>query len=224
MKSTKYTIVQVLLILGIIVLALLVYRSLMRPVKFNEIYEARKADVILKLEDIRSVQTYYRTEKGSYANDFEQLKEFWTNGKMKIVVKEGHVPDTLTEAEAIKLKIVKRDTVVVNAKDEIIKSVPHLDINTFDKVPYSNGEQFVMASDTIKRGNINVHVFEIQALKSQYLKNLDQDIRVKRAFLGKVLYGNLQKQFLGAKFDKKDNVIDLILGSLTEASTDGNWQ
>ena len=29
---------------------------------------------------------------------------------------------------------------------------------------------------------------------------------------------------LGAKFDKKDNVIDLILGSLTEASTDGNWQ
>lgn len=224
MKSTKYSIVQVLLIVGIIVLALLIYRSLMRPVKFNEIYEARKADVILKLEDIRSVQTYYRTEKGSYANDFEQLKEFWTNGTMKIVVKEGHVPDTLTESQAIKLKIVRRDTVIVKAKDEIMKSVPNLNINTFDKVPYSQGEQFIMASDTIKRGNISVHVFEVQALKSQYLKNLDNDVRVQKAFLGKILYGGLQKDFLGAKFNKKENVIDLILGSLTEASTDGNWQ
>jgi len=196
----------------------------MRPVKFNEIYEARKAEVILKLEDIKILQTYYKTEKGCYAQNFDQIKNFWNEGKMKIVVKEGHVPDTLTEAQAIKLKIVKRDTVIVNAKDELQKAIPTLDINTFDIVPHSNGEQFYIAADTIKKGNINVHVYEIKALKSQYLKNLNDDARIKSSFLGKILYGNLQDQFLGPKFDYKDNVIDVILGSLTEASTEGNWQ
>jgi hypothetical protein len=34
----------------------------------------------------------------------------------------------------------------------------------------------------------------------------------------------MQKQFLGPDYNYKDNVIDLILGSLTEASTNGNWQ
>jgi hypothetical protein len=93
----------------------------MRPVKFNEIYEARKTTVIKKLEDIRTLQNFYKNEKGAYAKSFDELKSFYTDGKMRIIVKEGHVPDTLTEIEAIKLKIVRRDTVLVNAKDEIFK-------------------------------------------------------------------------------------------------------
>lgn len=42
MKNVKYTLIQVLLILGIIILTLLVYRSISRPQKFNVIYETRK--------------------------------------------------------------------------------------------------------------------------------------------------------------------------------------
>ena len=55
---------------------------------------------------------------------------------MRIVIKEGHVPDTLTEAQAIQMKIVRRDTVVVSAKEEMLKTLPNLDINTFDVIPY----------------------------------------------------------------------------------------
>ena len=43
--------------------AVLIYRSLMRPVKFNEVYEARKAAVIEKLKNIRDLQAYYKMEK-----------------------------------------------------------------------------------------------------------------------------------------------------------------
>ncbi|MBP7102177.1 MAG: hypothetical protein KBA86_02920 [Bacteroidales bacterium] len=224
MKSAKYTLIQTGLIIGIIVLALLIYRSLMRPVKFNEIYEARKTTVIKKLEDIRTLQNFYKNEKGAYAKSFDELKSFYTDGKMRIIVKEGHVPDTLTEIEAIKLKIVRRDTVLVNAKDEILKSLPNLDVKTFDIIPYSHGEQFIIDADTIVKGNINVHVYEVKALKSQYLKNLNDDSHIKTSFLSRILFNDLQDQFLGPKFDYKDNVIDLILGSLTEATTDGNWQ
>ncbi len=220
----NFKLIQAGLILGIIVLIVCVYRSLMRPEKFNQVYEARKLEVINKLTDIRTLQTYYKNEKGSYAKNFDQLKDFWNNGTMHVVIKEGNVPDSLTEAQAIKLKLVKRDTVVLKAQEEMIKTLPNLDINTFDIVPYSDNEQFIINADTLRSSNIPVQVFEVKALRSQYLKNLDNDPRIRRAFLGKLLYGNMQKQFLGPNYDYKDYVIDLILGSLTEASVNGNWQ
>ena len=224
MKNKNFVLIQAGLILVILVLIVAIYRSLSRPEKFNEVYEARKAEVIQKLTDIRTLQTFYKNEKGSYAGSFDQLKDFWEKGKMRVVVKEGNVPDSMTEAQAIKLKIVRRDTVVLNAKEEMVKTLPNLDINTFDLVPYSGKEQFLIAADTLRTGNVPVHVYEVKALRSQYMKNLDNDPRVKNAFLGKMLYGNMQKQFLGPDYNYKDNVIDLILGSLTEASTNGNWQ
>ena len=224
MKNKNFVLSQAGLILVILVLIVAIYRSLSRPEKFNEVYEARKAEVIQKLSDIRTLQTFYKNEKGSYAGSFDQLKDFWENGKMRVVVKEGNVPDSMTEAQAIKLKLVRRDTVVLNAKEEMIKTLPNLDINTFDLVPYSGKEQFLIAADTLRAGNVPVQVYEVKALRSQYMKNLDNDPRVKKAFLGKLLYGNMQKQFLGPDYNYKDNVIDLILGSLTEASTNGNWQ
>jgi hypothetical protein len=104
-----------------------------------------------------------------------------------------------------------------------MKSIPNLDINTFDIVPYTN-EQFLIDADTIVRGNIAVHVYEVKALKSQYLKNLNDDPHITGSFIRRLIYNNLQDQFLGPNYDYKDYVTDVILGSMTEASTDGNWQ
>ena len=224
MKSPKYVILQVCLILGIIFLALMIFRSISRPEKFNDIYTARKAEVVVKLRDIRTLQAFYKSEKGSYAKSFDQLRDFWNNGKMTVVVKEGHVPDTLTEAQALKIGIIRRDTMTVKAKDEMLKSLPNFDIDRFDIVPYSKGERFSLEADTIVRANIPVYVYQVIAQKKQYLKNLDEDPRVKSVFLGSFLYSGLQEQFLGANFDYRDNVKDVILGSLTEPSTDGNWE
>jgi hypothetical protein len=69
-----------------------------------------------------------------------------------------------------------------------------------------------------------VYVFEVVARRNQYMKNLDEDPRVKDVFLGRLLYSGLQEQFLGPNFDYRDNVIDIVLGSLSEPSTDGNWE
>jgi len=229
MKSRKYLIIQIALILGIVLLALLIYRAIVRPEKFNNIYEARKKEVITKLECIRALQGFYKTEKNSYAKDFDALKDFYNNGQMKVVVKIGTVPDTLSEAEAIKLKIVSRDTVLEKAKDEIDKALialklPELDINRINLIPYSKGESFEMHADTVRKGSILIHVYQVTAYKHQYLKDLDNDPRIKESFLGNFLFSGLQEQFLGPKFDFRDNIKDLILGSLNEASTDGNWQ
>lgn len=224
MKSIKHIIIQIALILGIILFSLLIYRSIVRPEKFNNIYESRKKEVIAKLENIRALQGFYKAEKGSYATDFDSLKDFYNNGKMTVVQKEGSVPDSLTEAQAIKLKIVRRDTMLVDAKDEIMKALPAMDISKINTIPYSKGESFEMTADTIRKGSILVHVYQVIAHKNQYLKDLDNDPRIKEAFMGSFLFSGMQKQFLGPNFDYRENIKDLILGSLTEASTDGNWQ
>ena len=77
MKNKNFVLIQAGLILVILVLIVAIYRSLSRPEKFNEVYEARKAEVIQKLSDIRTLQTFYKNEKGSYAGNFDQLKDFW---------------------------------------------------------------------------------------------------------------------------------------------------
>ena len=224
MKSPKYVILQVCLILGAIFLTLMIIRSLARPEKFKAIHNARKAEVVVKLKDIRTLQSFYKSEKGSYAKSFDQLRDFWETGKMTVIVKEGHVPDTLTEAEALKMRIIRRDTIIVNAKEEMTKVMPNFDINRFDIIPYSRGERFSIAADTITKSNVSVFVYQVIAEKKQFLKNLDDDPRVKNVFLGTFLYSGLQEEFLGPNYDFKDNVTDIILGSLLEPSTDGNWE
>jgi hypothetical protein len=230
MKNTKYVILVVSLILVIIFLSLLIFRSISRQGKYRSICDARKSEIIVKLQNIRAIQNVYKAEKGSYANTFEQLREFWDNGKRTIVVKEGNVPDTLSEAEALKLKIIRRDTLVVDAREEILREIRKVDpaqafdINRFDIIPYSQGDRFQMKADTIVRANIPVYVYEVVAKKEQYLKGLDDDPRIKNNFLGSFLYKGLQEKFLGPNYDYDDKIDDIRLGSLIEPSTDGNWE
>jgi hypothetical protein len=105
----------------------------------------------------------------------------------------------------------------------MMRTLPNFDIARFDIVPYSKGERFSIAADTIVRANIPVYVYQVIAVKKQYLKDLDSDPRIK-GFWGSFLYSGLQKQFLGLYYDFRDNVTDIILGSLSEPSTDGNWE
>ncbi|MDR1793527.1 MAG: hypothetical protein LBR36_08860 [Bacteroidales bacterium] len=220
-------IIKVVLLLCNLVLGFLIYRSIMRPQKFQDICQARRTEVIGKLTTIRALQSYYKQEYGSYAKSFDQLKDFWNNGKVTIVKKEGSVPDTLTEEQALKMKLIRRDTMRVSAKEEIQGKdtlFRNFNVDAFDIVPYSGGEKFEIDADTIKRSNIPVYVYQVTAFKRQYLNDIDNDPRVKSSFLGNLLFNNLQGEFLGKNFDFREDVKDVILGSMTEPSTDGNWE
>ncbi len=215
--------IQVVLVIGIVVLSVLIYRSLMRPEQYRIMAEQRRAVVIEKMKDIRTAQLAYKSVKGFYANDFDKLKDFLINGRMPIVVKTGNVPDTLTEAQALKKGIVKRDTIYVEASKEVFKDRKNLDVKTIELIPFST-EKFQMSSDTINRGNIKVPVFVVTAPKDIFLKGIDNDPSLKEGgffsrTMGKLLYNNLEKQF-----EKSTKYEDLIMGSLTEPSTDGNWE
>ena len=72
----KKTYVQIALVLVILVLAYLIYESVMEPVRYNQERNRRREIVINKLKDIRVVQLNYRNVNGEYANSWGKLTDF----------------------------------------------------------------------------------------------------------------------------------------------------
>lgn len=219
----KNKLIQTVLIIAAVILSVYIYRSIMRPEKYRVIAEDRKAIVVEQMKDIRTAQLAYKAVKGRYANDFGQLMVFLTGGKMPIVVKTGTVPDTLTELQALKKGIIKRDTIYVDAFKEVFKDKPNIDIKNLQYIPFSENQKFDMKSDTIEKGRIKVAVFRVVASKTAYLKGIDAELvkgsKGLSGFMNKILYSDLEKQF-----EKNPKYFDLIMGSLEEPSVDGNWE
>ena len=66
-------------------------------------------------------------------------------------------------------------------------------------IPHAKGTELEIRAGRIKSGSLTVQVFEAKAPKEEYLKGLDEDL-VKNA----------------AK--------DLVVGSMTSAKINGNWE
>lgn len=115
-KKTRL-ILQIFLGVAAVVLAFFIYDSIMKPVRFNSEKDKRVAIVVERLKDIRKVQAAYKSAYGRYIGDMDSLIIFLETGRLPFVKMIGNVPDTLTETEALKMKIISRDTAYDNAYD-----------------------------------------------------------------------------------------------------------
>ena len=110
---------KALLAVAAIVLAWLCYNSITTPIKFSEEKERREKAIIQRLSDIRKAEVEYRNLKGDYTDSFDTLMNFIKNEKSAIILKEGELTDKqleegMTEKEAVKLGLIKRDTTYVS--------------------------------------------------------------------------------------------------------------
>jgi hypothetical protein len=195
------TIIQVVLVLVILVLGYLIYDSIMEPVRFNQEVAHRENRIVNRLKDIRQVQIAHRSRYGVFNSDIDSLIDFIKTDSLAVIKAIGSVPDSLTEAEAVEQGIVQRDTVWVMAKDSILTRTRY-SIDSLGYIPFTGGVQFVMNSGMIERGLTKIPVFEAYTLPKDYLKDLDR---------WKVYY-------------RRDFESGLRVGSMIEASIDGNWE
>ncbi|MFA7081618.1 MAG: hypothetical protein WC135_03300 [Bacteroidales bacterium] len=205
-------IISIVLIVGILVLGFVLYTSIMRPVKFDDEYNKRSTEVINKLKDIRTIQEAFKGTNGRYCSDIDSLLTFLETGKVIMVKKYGIVPDSLTEAQAIKAGIVSRDTVSVNPLEKLIEEkllrVAKNDIKNLKYIPYSDGMVFEVKSDIIDRGGVMVATFEATAEIMTYTKGMkEQDVVNRKA------------EIIG-----KDRYPGWKVGDVTQPITDGNWE
>ncbi len=183
----KHLIIKGVLIIGIIVFAYLIINSVSKPIKFQQERDKRYAKIIESLKNIRTAQLAYFDKYGSYSANFDSLIHFIKNDSMPIVKAIGTVPDTLTEEEAVKLKIVYRDTIYIPIKDTLFQK--NFIADSLKYIPYGKGIIFdLQAGEIVTGSKVKVKVFEVKD----------------------------PKPF--------DPTFQLKIGSLTEASTAGNWE
>jgi len=195
-----------------IILAFFVYDSITSEVEFNKQAKERIAENVQKLKDLRTLQIAYKKENDVFADNFNSLLDFLENDSTTIIKSVGETPDSLvngkqiTDAQALEMGLISRDTLYVSAKESIFdenyiksrdKKYP-FDINTISLIPFTE-QQYNIDANVIEKGKVNVQVFEISAAFKHVFNGLDAE-------------------------NKKYDLNSLLkVGSMTEASLNGNW-
>ena len=129
MKSK--TIIQILLGLVIIGLAVALYLSIMKPVKFDNEYNKRREACAEKLKAIRTLEDAYKSTYGCYTGSFDTLfNRLMNEDSLRVVNKNinyDKIPEDvdineMTETEQIKAGYVSRVTEYVNPIDNLRKT------------------------------------------------------------------------------------------------------
>jgi hypothetical protein len=200
--NRKYTVIKVVLSIIIVVLAYLIYESIMRPVRFNNATSQREEKVIARLMDLRTSQQFYKKAHNKYTDNFNELIKYLKTGEIP-VIKMIPDPNDTTFSKTI------NDTLgYVKVADSLFQHRVNFNPDSLRYIPFSNGMEFEIAAGEIDRGGIKVGVYEIKAPYTTYLKGLDRQLVV-----------NLTKS-------KEDinRYPGLKVGSMEEPSTDGNWE
>lgn len=170
------------------------YRSIVEELEFQE----RKANyddmVVQGLKDMREAQKGYRAATGVYTGNLEVLRQFVKQGTIPMVRAIGQVPDTLTELEALELKIIVRDTIQAPALDSL-----------FMTAKAKEGRRFPFNADSLTFSPVSKKPFILQA------GSINTSGRNAPVFLVKD----------PAPMVAGDT---LMVGSMEKASTAGNWK
>ena len=208
---SKYKrIIESVLWVLIFVFAYQVYNSINAPIKFNEVKNERYLKVINKLKDIRNAQIAYKSVNGVYADNFDGLIKFIDTAQYTLIQKRDSSFMKYDRVYRIDMlqEIVVIDTLGFSSvKDSLFgdsdryKAMAEVPIEGVD-------ETFSIKADVIDKNGYNVPVFEVRISKDALLYDQNKDLLKQEKALMSV---------------DGVNGPDLVLGSMTEVSTNGNW-
>ena len=207
------TVIQIVLIIAIIALGYFCVDSIQRPIRFIKESNIRKDAVINNLKDIRTAQVAYKSIHDKFTGSFDTLIDFIKNDSLKLVKKEGSLSDSLleagwTEEKALKVGMIKRDTILVSVLDSLFGKEYYIDSLRY--IPYADNEEFDMGAGIVETGSgVKVQVFEAKVHNNIYLNGLEQQ----------------EIDNLSDKTLKLERYPGLKVGSLTETNNNaGNWE
>lgn len=194
--------VNIVLFAVVVFLAIMVVKSIQAPIKFNNAQHAREVQVVQNLKDIRDAEIQYKQANNCYTASFDTLIQFCLNAEIPIV---NIIPDP---TDTTFTKTINDTLGYVKVFDSLYGKRENFDIQNMRYVPFSEPRQeFELEAGTIKRSGITVPVFQAQTPYEVYLNGLD-DQRVRNA---------------KAEKEAINRYAGLKVGSMEEASTEGNW-
>ena len=187
-----------------------IYSSINGPIKFNQVKNDRYTIVIDRLKDIRSAQIAHKDVNGFYANNFDSLVNFIDNGIFTLIEKRDS--SYLEYNRTYRIDMLKEVEIVdtlgfVSVKDSLFGN--NESYKMMAKVPVDGTDsEFSIKADIIDKNGYQVPVFEVKVKKDIVLFDQNKDL-----------------------LDQENKVIsvdgvngpEIILGSMTDVSTSGNW-
>lgn len=203
---------KILLVAAVVVLIYMCYRSIMAPIEFEQEKGIREKAIIARLIDIRKAQIEYKNKYKVHAATFEELSRFLKEEKIPFLKKEGVLTDEqlekgMTEKEAVKQGLIKRDTFWVIAKDTLFG--PTFNVDSLKFVPGTTQPFFMDTASLVSGSGYTIKVFEASVAYDTYLGDLDkQEVANMKDMATK------SNKFAGLK-----------VGSLEEINNNaGNWE
>ena len=187
-----------------------IYSSINGPIKFNQVKNDRYTQVIDRLKDIRTAQIAHKDVNGFYANNFDSLVSFIDNGIFTVIEKRDS--SYLEYNRTYRIDMLKEVEIVdtlgfVPVKDSLFGD--NESYKMMAKVPIDGTDsEFSIKADIIDKNGYQVPVFEVKVKKDVVLFDQNKDL-----------------------LDQENKVIsvdgvngpEIILGSMSDVSTSGNW-
>ncbi|MBP5676923.1 MAG: hypothetical protein J6W88_00320 [Bacteroidales bacterium] len=228
------TIFQIVLAIAIVALAIALYNSIQKPMRFDNEYNKRRDACAEKLKSIRTLEDAYKITYGSYCGSFDTLiNRLLTEDSMKVVskvVNKDKIPadvdiNEISELEAVKQGYISRVEVLVNPITKLREDgkLPIIDANGHKRqltdeeirnlryVPYPKGEknEFELEAGVIEKGGFMVSVFECRVPLTVLMSDMDKQLVVNKI----AEINEVKGRYAGWK-----------VGDMTQAVTDGNFE
>ncbi len=202
MSSTVSRVLKIVLLLAIIFLGYFLYEIIQEPIRFEKIKTERYTKIKERLEQIRDVQKTYRSEFNYFAKDMNTLIAFVDTGRESIIERKDSSFMYYNETFQ---KEMSKDTTMVrvlgykSVKESLFGS--DFDAQSLRYIPYTDNAEIEMEAGKIEVHDLVIPVFEARApntkIFADIMKEYDQYI---------------------------DNSYALKVGSMTEATLNGNWK
>ena len=208
-EKNRKIITYVLYFLSII-LVFQIYNSIDAPIEFNKVKNERYQKVIERLKDIRNAQVAFKSVNGIYSDNFDSLINFIETGQFTIIEKRDSSYmqyDRVYRIDMLREVIVVDTLGFVSVKDSLFKNdnrYKDLALVPIDGID----EKFSIKADIIDKNGYNVPVFEVKVSKDVILFDQNKDLLMQ------------EKETVSVD---GVNGPALVLGSLEDVSTNGNW-
>ncbi|MGB1448299.1 MAG: hypothetical protein ACPG8F_00510 [Flavobacteriaceae bacterium] len=188
-----------------------IYDSINGPINFNQTKNERYAKVIDRLKDIRKAQIAHKDVKGVFASNFDSLIAFVDTGIFTLTQKRdsSYLEYDRTYRIDMLREVVVIDTLgTVAVKDSLFGTTEDYKQMAYVPIEGVEDKTFEIKAEIIDKNGYKVPVFEVKVAKDVILFDQDTDL---------VKQENETISVDGV------NGPALILGSLTDVSTNGNW-
>lgn len=203
--------IQAALWIASIFFAYKIYDSVSGPIRFNKVKNQRYAKVINRMKDIRTAQIAHKDVTGLYANNFDSLVKFIDEGIFTLTEKRDSSYmeyDRTYRIDMLKEVIVVDTLGYVPVKDSLFKDTDRFRNMAFIPIEGIEDSTFQIKAEVINKNGYKVPVFEVKIAKNVVLFDQDDDF--------------IKQENETVSVDGV-NGPEIILGSLTNVSTNGNW-